>query len=232
MEKGGYRKSDITNKQLDNLRQNVIRLQKQHKLTNGDLAELCGVSAGTISNLRCGCTRPSRELIDAISNALYVDKKSLLMSEDDVEKREKEVWRKRLIAARNEKNLSVVDVAAMMNIEASMIKELERGETYWPEGPSRDKLEGILGIGSAKKKVTKSAGKEPATGGTPKNEASIPAEDKVSSCTYDIPDEIVGFIIDHVKDFKAPTEKKREVLRTFLEIQNRRLEEKLLGACE
>ena len=54
----------------------VARLRQERGLTQGQLAEMCGVSQATISRVESGAAQPSLGLIEAMAKALRVSASS------------------------------------------------------------------------------------------------------------------------------------------------------------
>lgn len=50
--------------------ENLKSIRTQRNVTQAQLAEMCGVSTGTIGNIECGLAKPSFDLIIAISRNL------------------------------------------------------------------------------------------------------------------------------------------------------------------
>ncbi|WP_294429341.1 helix-turn-helix transcriptional regulator [uncultured Treponema sp.] len=55
--------------------------RKQAGITQAKLAELCGVSSGTIGNIECGITKPSFDLIIRIAEAIKIPPANLFKTE-------------------------------------------------------------------------------------------------------------------------------------------------------
>ena len=56
--------------------------RKQAGITQSQLAELCGVSNGTIGNIECGLTKPSFDLIIKIAEFLKISPADFFTIED------------------------------------------------------------------------------------------------------------------------------------------------------
>jgi transcriptional regulator with XRE-family HTH domain len=54
----------------------VARIRQERDLTQGELAEMCGVSQATISRVESGAAQPSLGLIEAMAKALRVSPSS------------------------------------------------------------------------------------------------------------------------------------------------------------
>ena len=61
--------------------ENLKRIRTKKNITQAQLAEMCGVSTGTIGNIECGLAKPSFDLIISISKNLDTHP-SLLVSTD------------------------------------------------------------------------------------------------------------------------------------------------------
>lgn len=57
---------------------NIQRLRKQRKLTQEELAEICGLTANSISRIECGSLFPALDTVIAICNALNTTSDSIL----------------------------------------------------------------------------------------------------------------------------------------------------------
>lgn len=64
---------------------NLKFYRKQAGLSQADLAEMCGVSNGTIGNIECGTTKPSFDLILAIADALKIPPSELFKSSESAQ---------------------------------------------------------------------------------------------------------------------------------------------------
>lgn len=231
MKRGGSRRCSLSNKKLAIFRDNLKRLQKEAGWTNKDLAEVLDCSVATVCNtLRADYNKPSDELIEKVAQSFYVDLKTMLSTPEEIELAARETWRKNLILTRTNLGMALDEFANAAHITKAELKSLENGEVYWPSGPSRESLDKFLSLNkpSSKKASAKKAAKtQEVADAAPEVEVEPPSSKVVPN--DELSDEIVEFIIAHVKDFDAPLEMQKEVFRTFLGIQNRRAEEKLFG---
>lgn len=57
---------------------NIQRIRKQRKLTQEELAELCGCTANSISRIECGALFPALDTVITLCNALNTNADSIL----------------------------------------------------------------------------------------------------------------------------------------------------------
>ena len=66
----------IHNEYMNDYQENFIQKMRFYRklagITQAKLAELCGVSSGTIGNIECGITKPSFDLIIKIAEAVKI----------------------------------------------------------------------------------------------------------------------------------------------------------------
>ena len=63
--------------------QNLARKRSEAKLTQTQLANLCGLTRGSIANIESGNQRPTLHTLWALADALKVDMRSLVPSSDE-----------------------------------------------------------------------------------------------------------------------------------------------------
>ena len=85
----------------ENFIQKMRFYRKRAGITQAQLAELCGVSNGTIGNIECGITKPSFDLIIKIAQSIKISPSELFTT--------------------NEKNFSNDD--ALLNFQYEIVRE-------------------------------------------------------------------------------------------------------------
>lgn len=199
--------SEMTNEQGKVFGAELKRLRKENGLTGVEFAGLVDCSAVHISQLESGRKKPSPQLAGRIADAFGLSVSDMLVHNDEQVCKFRKEYGATLKKHRVAKDLPPAVVAGALGIEPYIYLEYEQGVSSITER-EMNTLNKLLDIG-----------KKP----------EVVVETKVVEVPAEIPSEICGIILEHIRDLQIGEDSQKQIWRYFSRVKMDADERRVFG---